>query len=85
MLSIQDCLDYCDLDDEEVALVAHHEHLPYPSAVQLACCMVQTAEGTRALRCILEECVSEASAGHQRQAAATARHALKHFAASHPG
>jgi hypothetical protein len=84
MLTIQDCLDYCDLDDEEVNLVAHHEHLPYPSAVQLACCLVQSTEGTRTLRFILEDCVCEAKAGGSRKAAATARHALQHFTASHP-
>ncbi len=28
MLSIRDCLDYCDLTDDEVSLIAEHEGIP---------------------------------------------------------
>ena len=83
MLSIQDCLDYCDLTDEEVALLAHHEHLPYPTAIQLACGLVQTDEGTQTMCCILKDCVCEAEISGERAAKATARHALKQFAQAH--
>ena len=34
MLSIRDCLDYCDLTDDEVALVAEHEGIPDGAAAQ---------------------------------------------------
>jgi hypothetical protein len=83
MLSIQDCLDYSDLTEEEVALLAHHEHLPFPSAVQLACCLVQTDEGTQTMRCILKDCVCEAETCGEGPAKAAARHALKQFAEAH--
>jgi hypothetical protein len=83
MLSIQECLDYCDLSDDEVAMVAHHEHLPFPSAVQLACCLVQTDEGTQTMRCILKDCVCEAETCGAGQASEAARRALKHFTATH--
>lgn len=85
MLSTQDCLDYCDLDDEEVTLVADHEHLPFPTAVQLACCLVQTEEGTQVIRCILEDCVCAAKREGRATATSTARRALAHFTAAHPG
>jgi hypothetical protein len=83
MLSIQDCLDFCDLTEEEIAMVAHHEHLPYPSAIQLACCLVQTDEGTKAMRCILKDCVCEADTCGGALASAEARRALNHFAHAH--
>lgn len=83
MLSIQDCLDYCDLTEEEVALLAHHEHLPYPSAVQLACGLVQTDAGTRTMRCILKDCVCEAETCGEGETKAAARRALKQFSKTH--
>lgn len=83
MLSIQDCLDYCDLTDEEVVLLAHHEHLPFPCAAQLACGLVQTNQGTRTMRCILKDCVCEAETCGSGLAKAGARHALRQFAHEH--
>ncbi len=83
MLSIQDCLDYSDLTEEEVALLAHHEHLPFSCAAQLACGLVQTDEGTQTMRCILKDCVCEAETCGEGAAKAAARHALKQFAQAH--
>ena len=83
MLSTQDCLDYCDLTEDEVALLAHHEHLPYPSAVQLACGLVQTDEGTKTMRCILKDCVCEAETCGEGLNKAAARRALKQFSHAH--
>ena len=34
MLSIRDCLDYCDLTDDEIALFAEHEGIPDAAAAQ---------------------------------------------------
>ena len=83
MLSIQDCLDYSDLTEEEVVLLAHHEHLPYPSAVQLACGLVQTDAGTKTMRCILKDCVYEAEICGEGLGRAAARRALKQFSHAH--
>ena len=35
MLSIQDVLDYCDLDRGEIEAVAEHEHLPMTVAAEM--------------------------------------------------
>lgn len=84
MLSLKDCLDYCDLSEDEVALIAHHEHLDFPEAAQLACCLVQSDEGTQTLRCLLEEEICDAATfGGQEYVAAAAR-ALVHFNTWHP-
>ena len=34
MLSIRDCLDYCDLTDEDVAIIAEHHDIPEAAAAQ---------------------------------------------------
>ena len=37
MLSIRDCLDYCDLTDEDVAIIAEHHDIPEAAAVPRPC------------------------------------------------
>lgn len=84
MLSLKDCLDYCDLSEDEVALIAHHEHLDFPEAAQLACCLVQSDEGTQVLRCLLEEEISDAATCGAQEYFAAAERAFVHFNTWHP-
>ena len=49
MLSIKDCLDYCDLLEEHVSLLAEHNDISKQLAVHIACGLVQTPEGIRYL------------------------------------
>jgi hypothetical protein len=44
MLSLQDCLDMCELSEDEVLAIAHQEHLPEITAAALAHCLVRTRE-----------------------------------------
>jgi len=62
MLSIRDCLDYCDLTDEEVLLIAEHEDIPDAAAAQLCCGLVQTPEGVLALTHYMRELIERANA-----------------------
>ena len=62
MLSIRDCLDYCDLTEDEVALLAEHEGIPGCAAAQLICGLVQTPEGVALLTRYLLDLVERALA-----------------------
>ena len=84
MISLKDCLDYSDLTEEEVAVIAGHEHLPYPCIVEMACSLAQSKEGEDVLRCLLKDAVCDAKTAHHDEALKIARHALKQFAADHP-
>ena len=84
MISIKDCLDYSDLTEDEVAAIAEHEHLPYASAAQLACCLAQTKDGTEVLRCLLKNCVCDAAQCGHMEALRTAEQAWTQFVANHP-
>jgi hypothetical protein len=84
MISMKDCLDYSDLTEDEVAVIAEHERLPYPCAVELACCLAQSQEGTEVLRCLLKDAVCDAKNCHRPEVLQTARRALKQFVANHP-
>lgn len=85
MISLKDCLDYSDLTEEEVAVIARHEHLPYPYAVEFACGLTQSQEGENLLRCLLKAAVRDARYDHDTATLRSARHALEQFAAAHPG
>ena len=84
MISLKDCLDYSDLTEEEAAVIAEHEHLPYPFVVEMACGLTQTGEGEVLLRGLLKAAVRDARHDHDTVALKTARHALEQFAADHP-
>jgi len=84
MLTLKDCLDYSDLTEEEVAVIAAHEHLSYPVAVEMACGLTQTGQGEALLRSLLKAALREARVAHDAAALQTARHALERFAADHP-
>lgn len=85
MLSLLDCLDYSDLTEDEIEVIAAHEHLPFASALQLACCLAQSKEGTRQLRCLLKDAVCDARTCGKKEALDLARHALSQFTHAHPG
>jgi hypothetical protein len=50
MLTLQDCLDMCDVDPEIVDAIARHEHLPSILAAELGNCLVCSASGLALIR-----------------------------------
>ena len=45
MLSLEDCLALCELSEDEVLAIAHHEHLPEIAAAELGNYLCHTPEG----------------------------------------
>jgi len=45
MLSYEDCLGLSPLTEEEIALIAKHEHLPEIAALELGASLFETAQG----------------------------------------
>lgn len=84
MLSLQDCLDYCDLSEDEVCLIAHHEHLPFPCAAQLAFSLLQDGHGEETVRCMLEEELTLATRCGRDCELVMAQKAYAHFNQHHP-
>ena len=84
MLSIRDCLDYCDLTDEDVAIIAEHHDIPEAAAAQIACGLVQTREGTLMLTQIMLDLVDHAEERGDGIRAKRFRDACARFIASHP-
>ena len=84
MLSLRDCIDYCDLTEDEIEVIACHEHLPFAGAVQMACCLAQSKEGNEQLSCILRDAVCNARSCGRKDALELARRALRQFSRAHP-
>lgn len=84
MLSIRDCLDYCDLTDDEVALLAEHEDVPDAAAAQMACGLVQTPEGVVLLTNFMLDLVERANQRGDAAEAERAKSVCARFMADHP-
>jgi len=84
MLSIRDCLDYCDLTDDDVAVLAEHHDIPDVAAAQIACGLVQTREGTLLLTQFMHDLIDEAEESGDRAKAKHVRDVFNRFTASHP-
>ena len=84
MLSIRDCLDYCDLTEDEVELIAQHEGIPDVVAAQMACGLVQTPEGVLLLTNYMRDLIELATERGELDKAARARGLCARFMADHP-
>jgi hypothetical protein len=84
MLSLEDCLALCDLSEEEVLAIAHHEHIPEIAAVELGNYLVHTPEGEMRIKAIIRDDIAEARAGGDRQRELALRLMLRNFVLQHP-
>jgi hypothetical protein len=84
MLSMRDCLDYCDLTDDEVSLIAEHEGIPDVAAAQVACGLVQTAEGVLLITNFMLDLIERANEEGDCAKAERAKSLCAQFMADHP-
>lgn len=84
MLSIRDCLDYCDLTEDEVALIAEHEGIPDAAAAQVACGLVQTPEGVLVLTNYMLDLIERATERGDTEKAKRAKSLCAQFMEDHP-
>lgn len=84
MLTLRDCLDYCDLTDDEVELFAEHEHIPCEVAGAIACSLVQTEEGVEEFDHCLSDLVADAVDSGRFDKAEHVLHVYAQFRSAHP-
>lgn len=84
MLSYEDCLGLCDLDEDEVAALEEHEHIPAIAAVELASYLVHSEGGVpRISRMILDDIEAARRRGDVAHVVKL-KLVLKHFVETHP-
>jgi hypothetical protein len=84
MLSLEDCLALCELSEEEVLAIAHHEHLPEIAAAELGNYLVHTPEGEMRIKTIIRDDIAEACACGDRLRELALKLMLRNFVLQHP-
>jgi hypothetical protein len=82
MLTLQDCLELCELTEDEVLAIAEHENLTEIAALEFGNYLVHTPEGERRIKAMIVEDIDAARAGRRapRCAAQAGSQALRRHA-----
>jgi hypothetical protein len=66
VLCLEDCLALCDLTEEEVLAIAHHEHIPEIAAAEFGNYLTRTPEGEFYIKAMIRDDIAAASARGDR-------------------
>lgn len=84
MLSMQDVIDYCDLDSGEIEAIAEHEHIPTILAAELSEDLLGSPDGVYRLHTMIIENMKQAlEAGRYKHAEDLAK-TYQHLQRTHP-
>jgi len=84
MLSLDECIAMSGLTEEEVAIIAEHEHLPLIVAAELGYTLLKTPRGVFTLRGYIADVLAQAKLGGKHDKAKRVDLALTRFKAAHP-
>lgn len=84
MISLADCIAFCDLDEAEILAIAEHEHVPEIIACALAEKLLQSDQGLEQIREMIRDDIRAAIARGDKQHARELIAAMHHFLAKHP-
>lgn len=84
MLSMQDVLDYCDLDRGEIEAIAEHEHVPLTIAAEMSEVLLCSPEGVCKLHSMIIENIEHALDGGQYEHVRDLAETYQHLQRTHP-
>jgi hypothetical protein len=84
MISIEDCIALCGLDQDEIEAIAEHEHVPEICAAALGQYLLRRPHGSEAIRNMIVDDVKAAQARGDRAHVLHLLHTLHHFLRDHP-
>ena len=85
MITLEDCIGLCGLNEEEVLAIAEHEHLPEIAATALAQYLLSLEHGSEKVRDMIVDDIRQAQrVGHDKDHVETLLHVLHHFLKTHP-
>ena len=84
MLSVQECLDYCELSEKEIAAIAEHEKIPEVLAAELGECLLKSDVGTWLIKRYIADDLDRAEDLGDPRRVAELRAVLEQFADKHP-
>ena len=84
MITLQDCIAICGLDEAVVLAIAEHEHVPEVVATGIADCLMKQRHGAQRVRHMIIEDVQTAHARGDQRHVAELLHCLKEFLNERP-
>ena len=84
MLTLSDCVSLCGLSEEELQVIADHEHVPLIVAAERAADLLTTAKGTYLIRSYMLDQLEKAAAEGRHQEAKRLDRIISKFVAAHP-
>ena len=84
MLSIQDVIDYCDLERGEIEAIAEHEHIPMAIAAELSEVLLCSPEGVCRLHTMIVENMVHAMEAGEYEHVQDLSKTYEHLQRTHP-
>jgi hypothetical protein len=84
MLTLEDCLGLCELTEQEVLAIAHHEHVPEMAALELGNYLVHAPGGEMRIKSIIRDDIAEARLRGHRSVELALKLVLRDFVLQHP-
>ena len=84
MISLEDCIAFCGLTEDEVAAISEHEHIPEIAASALADYLLKQPHGGEAIRTMIIDDIHKALDSGRVKHAQQLVMALRHFLDEHP-
>ena len=85
MITLEDCVRFCGLTEEEVLAIAEHEHLPEIAATALAQYLLSQEHGSERVRDMIVDDIRCAQVnGVSKEKVPMLLHVLHHFLKTHP-
>jgi len=84
MITLEDCIAFCGLTEEEVLAIAEHEHLPRIASTAMAAYLLSQERGSETVRDMIIDDIRRAQLRFEREHVLTLLHVLHHFLRSHP-
>jgi hypothetical protein len=84
MITLEDCLAFCDLSRKEILAIAEHEHLPEPAAIAFGQYLLHGEHGAERICAMIVADVRAAQKRGDKGHVQTLLHVLHHFIRAHP-
>ncbi|MDX1654766.1 MAG: hypothetical protein R3310_06100 [Candidatus Competibacteraceae bacterium] len=84
MLTLQECLEFCELTEDEILAIAEHEHVPEIVAAELGDCLLRSEDGVCLIRRYMLDDIHNAELHGRHQRALFLHQVLDRFNQVHP-
>jgi hypothetical protein len=84
MLTLEDCIALCGLDEGEVDAIAEHEHIPEIAAAELGNYLVHSPEGELRIKAMIRDDLAAACRCGDRKRELALKRMLRDFVLKHP-